>query len=290
MKVLRKLRRIGVILILFSVSIVINQDVLIFPGAASTIFLKPNYSPFPDVIEHVLSTADGHSLNVWELPSSRTQKKVALIFHGNGGDVRMFFSFQKWFRKIGVASYDFDYRGFGKSTGWMSEELIYQDAEQVINFIIAKEGISAENLIIMGISVGSGAAANLAQKFKSRTLLLASGYSSLPDVAQENPALGFLAGFLNYNFPTAKYLEKMYDSCIIISHGKQDEVIPFGNALRLKEAAEKHNKVDFIPLEKGKHNDTFWLQEIAIIDALNSCDTRIKKGALDHSSSALFES
>lgn len=266
-------KRIAVILTIFFCLVVIFQDLLIFPGVIRSKFLNAETSP-TEVVEHLLDTNDGRKISLWELPVpqfSTEKKKIALIFHGNGGDVSNFYQFQEWFKNQGYTSYDFDYPGFGKSTGWMSEKKIYQDSETVLRFISKTENISENDIVIFGISIGSGAAAYIAQLFQSKTVIINSGYSSIPEVVKTRLLIGILWPFLRYNFPTANYLEKLNQSCIVVAHGKKDEVIPYDNALRLKAAAEQSNSLHLISSELGRHNDTFWEKNLEIQMAIAAC-------------------
>jgi len=272
---IKKLGRVAFAVTVYSIVIVLNQDLLIFPGAVKGLFYQSNYSAPPEVKEHFLATAEGYKLNIWELAAKQEEpikkKKVAVIFHGNGGDMRKFFEFQKWFSLQGYSSYNFDYRGYGKSTGWMNEKRIYQDGESVLKFVSERETIPLNNVAILGISIGSGPAAYTAQLFQSKILLIASGYSSLPEVARTRPIIGLLAPFLRYEFPTASYLEKLNHSCVVLSHGQKDEVIPYENSQRLMESASKNNTVHFVSSEVGRHNDTFWEKSSEIKEALRDC-------------------
>ncbi len=246
---------------------------MIFPGVVRSMFRTRIPNP-PEVIETFLETKDGRKINVWALPSDKNttdKKKVVLFLHGNGGDVSTFYHFQEWFKELGYISYDFDYAGYGKSTGWMSERRIYQDAETVLRFVAAKEKLPLDGIVIFGISVGSGPSAYLAQLVQSKVLMIASGYSSLPDVVRSRALFWFLTPFVRYQFPTANYLEQLHGSCVILSHGKNDEVISYENLERLNSAASKNNTVHSITSETGRHNDTFWLESTKLADALLNC-------------------
>ena len=47
----------------------------------------------------------------------------------------------------------FDYRGYGKSTGYPSQETIYQDGQSVYDWMI-KSNIKPEDVIVWGESLG----------------------------------------------------------------------------------------------------------------------------------------
>ena len=273
MKALRLFSRLLLILSCFSTSAILCQDFLIFPGALDELFFS-SHSPLPDgVQEHLLQTTDGQQLGIWELPAQQPgrEKQVALILHGNGGDVRLFLRYQQWFRERNITSYDFDYRGFGKSSGWITEENLYKDAQQVAQFVAEREQIPSERLILLGISVGSGPSAYLASKLQSKILIIDSGYSSIPEVVNSMPIYKHLATFLHFRFPTKEYLKELSKSCIILTHGKNDFVIPYENLGRLTSSVAPTNQLSVISSQVGEHNNTFFLESDRIFAALQSC-------------------
>ena len=276
----RRLKKVlgkwAIVLVVYFTVIVINQDLMIFPGVVRSMLKTRGPNP-TEVVETFLETKDGRKIDVWALSSNGNtseKKKVALILHGNGGDISTFYHFQVWFREQGYTSYDFDYAGYGKSTGWMSEKRIYQDAETVLRFVAVQEKLPIEDIVIFGISIGSGPSAYLAQLVQSKVLMIASGYSSLPDVVRSRALFSFLAPFVRYQFPTSSYLEKLKGSCVVLSHGKKDDVISYDNSLRLEASASKNNTVHFISSEAGRHNDTFWENSAQIAEALKKCEIR----------------
>jgi uncharacterized protein len=63
---------------------------------------------------------------------------VILYFHGNAGDLSGWQFVAEDFSKLGYNFFIFDYRGYGKSSGKLSEKGLYLDAEGAFNFLVEK--------------------------------------------------------------------------------------------------------------------------------------------------------
>lgn len=112
-------------------------------------------------------------------------------------------------------------------------------------------GISEDDIIIFGRSMGSGPASFLAGTFKPRALCLMSGYTSIKNVAAD--AVGWLRVFLAERFENINYVAKAHCPTFVL-HGRMDEVIPFHHGQELFEASVGQPKV-FIDRIRMTHND-----------------------------------
>jgi len=263
--------RIVIATILFSTFIVVIQDFLIFPGWSSSWFSSKTRNPEtlpPGVESTFVKTSDGARLEVWHLPAvpeSGKQQKAAIIFHGNAETVESCFDIQRWLRSLGISTYSFDYRGYLKSSGWPGEKGLYKDADAVWDFAMEREKIPAEQMIILGFSIGSGAAGYLASRHQVGTLILLAAYTSLPDLARQMALYRHLVFFLRHEFPTARYVSELKNTNLIAVHGKKDEVIPFSHLAGI-EAAYKGDGHSFIIVsEEASHNNlmAFTQEEIS---------------------------
>jgi len=249
--------RILITLFVFLVILISTQNLLIFPGAVLSILksTERDSSTLPERVEGGFITAnDGARLEIWRLPVEASQK-VAVIFHGNGGDIENFFIYQRYFHGIGFTSYGFDYRGYGKSTGWPSERGLYLDTDAAIEFVLGKETIEASQLTLVGISVGSGPAAYGADKFQSEALILFAPFESLPAAVKSTPLLGLLHPFTIYEFPVKQHVSSLRKTCLIVAHGKKDEVIPFKQGDQVFQSYRGSGFSEFLISETAKHND-----------------------------------
>ncbi len=262
-------------LLMFCLIIVVTQPFQVFPYAFFSLWDKPprDAQTLPAGVESFfIATEDGEQLEVWRLEGQhgiRTRRTAAVVFHGNAASVANFFPYQRWLAAIGITSYGFDYRGYGKSTGWPSEEGLYLDGKAVWSFAAEKESIAPEDILGVGISIGTGAAAHTALHFKARTLMLVAPYVSLKEAARAVPLFGLLAPFLWYSFPTAGYLRELSASCLILVHGQKDTVIPFSHSTRLSQIHPERTL--FVQSSEAGHNDILFKAYPEMTRAVDSC-------------------
>jgi alpha/beta superfamily hydrolase len=252
--------------------LVLTQNPQIFPGAviglASSTTRDTATLP-PKVTSIFVNTPDNEKLEVWKLPFANSPV-VAVIFHGNAADVENFFPYQKYFESLGITSYGVDYRGYGKSSGWPSEKGLQIDSQAVIKFVLEEEQITADKLLIVGISIGTGVASFAATQFPPRALVLFSPFTSLPDAIESVPLFGMLHPLAIYQFPVTSDVSKLQDSCLIVAHGKKDNVIPYQQGFNVSQSA----KVAFskwILAPEASHNDVVFLAGNEIAMAIREC-------------------
>ncbi len=85
-------------------------------------------------------TEDGIKLDAWYVPV-REPRGTVLFFHGNAGNISHRLDSLKVFNELNLATLIFDYRGYGRSEGEVSEQGIYRDAEAVWRHLTEERGI-----------------------------------------------------------------------------------------------------------------------------------------------------
>jgi pimeloyl-ACP methyl ester carboxylesterase len=256
-----------------SLFIISTQNLHIFPGAVMSIFNGRirEVGTLPNQVESIfVNTKDGKELELWRLPTSNPAP-VAVIFHGNAGDVENFFPYQKYFHSIGITSYGFDYRGYGKSSGWPSEQGLKLDTRAVLDYVRERESISDKDLIIVGISIGSGPASFGATEFKPGALILFSPFISLVDAVKAVPLLEYLHPFTLYEFPVKMNVGQLSNSCLIVAHGEKDNVIPFAQGREVFSNYHGNRFSSFILSPEASHNDILLETYDKITLAIQNC-------------------
>jgi uncharacterized protein len=149
-------------------------------------------------------------------------------------------------------NYDFfilDYRGYGKSQGKIkSEKQLYKDNSIVYDSL--KKSYKEDKIVIIGYSIGTGLAAQLASINNPKLLILVAPYFSLPDLAKQY--IKILPSFLiRYKLRTNEYITRT--KCpVIIFHGNQDEVIYVGSSYKLQKLFKPDDRL--IILNGQRHN------------------------------------
>ncbi|KAI3756274.1 hypothetical protein L1987_56093 [Smallanthus sonchifolius] len=184
---------------------------------------------------------EGCSLDVLSLDTKTGNKIVAfylknpyarltlLYSHGNAADLGQLFDlFLQLKANLRVNLMGYDYSGYGASTGKPSESNTYADIEAVYECLETEYGVSQEDLILYGQSVGSGPTLHLAAKLpRLRGVVLHSGIlSGLRVVCHVKCTLCFDI------YKNVNKIRKVKCPTLVI-HGTEDDVVNWlhGNGL-----------------------------------------------------------
>ncbi len=179
-------------------------------------------------------------------------KGAILFFHGNAGALDGWGEIAQRFAELGYDSYVFDYRGYGKSSGQIrSQAELLADAERMAQYV--RQSFPADQIIIIGYSIGSGMAAHVAAQLHTPKLVLISPYLRLRDLIREK--MPFVPPLLiKYPLPTADYLAATPNTQVLVFHGAHDTLIPATHGQRLAQTLGARAQYHELP---AGHNDIF---------------------------------
>ncbi|HET6513317.1 MAG TPA: alpha/beta hydrolase [Candidatus Kapabacteria bacterium] len=122
-----------------------------------------------------------------------------------------------------------DYRGFGLSEGETTEESMYEDVNEAINWLKLK-GLTQERLALYGFSLGGMPAVELAhaaRAMRAQWLITESAYASPELLAQDATHLAIPGSFFtNVKGDNAEKIKKV-DQPYLNIHGDVDQFIKF---------------------------------------------------------------
>lgn len=232
--------------LLLCIIVYVIQDRLIFFPEKLT--ANHQYHFFGRFREKNIKAKDGIVLNglLYEVNSP---KGIVLFVHGNAGSIDTWGWVAETYTNLNYDCFVFDFRGFGKSEGNISsEQQFYDDVQAAYDFL--KTGYAESDIVVIGFSIGSAAAARIASQNQPRMLILQAPYFSLVDMAKKHyPFLPSL--LLKYKFRTWEFLQSTA-APVVIFHGEADEIIYYGSSVKLKTYLKRGDK--FIPLKKQSHN------------------------------------
>jgi pimeloyl-ACP methyl ester carboxylesterase len=212
-----------------------------------------------------LHTADSVKLHGWWVPA-REARGTVVMMHGNAGNISHRIGYLTMFNRLGYSVLLFDYRGYGKSEGHPDEEGTYRDADSAWRHLNEERKVAARDIVMVGESLGGGVATWLAQKHPPRALVLASTFTSVPDLgAQIYPWLPvrLLARVRYDNLARVGGI----DAPVMIAHSRDDDIIPFSHGESLFAAA--HEPKQMLVLAGG-HNDGFLFTRDAWVAAVGA--------------------
>uniref|UniRef100_A0A8C5DBD2 palmitoyl-protein hydrolase n=1 Tax=Gouania willdenowi TaxID=441366 RepID=A0A8C5DBD2_GOUWI len=176
--------------------------------------------------------------------------RFTLLFsHGNAVDLGQMSSFYIGLgTRINCNIFSYDYSGYGVSTGKPTEKNLYADIDAAWHTLRTRYGISPENIILYGQSIGTVSTVDLASRYECAAVVLHSPLTSGMRVAFPDTKKTYCFDA----FPNIEKVSKI-TSPVLIIHGTEDEVIDFSHGLALFERCPK--AVEPLWVEGAGHND-----------------------------------
>lgn len=197
-------------------------------------------------------TEDGKILSGWFIPA-KEPKGVMLFCHGNAGNISHRLDSIMLFNQLGLSTFIFDYRGYGRSQGKITEIGTYADAEAAWRYLVKIKEVVPNEIIIFGRSLGGAVASKLARNHKPKGLILESTFTSIPDIAADIYSFLPVRLLIRFTYPTVENVRDI--KCpVLIVHSRDDDIIPFKHGRLIFDAAPEPK--EFMEI-KGSHNEGF---------------------------------
>lgn len=165
---------------------------------------------------------------------SKKSKGIVFYLHGNAGNVSNWGNIASFYTALDYDLFILDYRSFGKSEGQIENEMQILKDVQIVYDQITK---NYTNKVIMGYSIGTGIATQLAAKRKAAMLILQAPYDNFIKFSSTRVPF-FPNVFKKFQFETDKKVKSIAYP-IVIFHGNKDRLISVENAYRLKKMFKK---------------------------------------------------
>ena len=196
-----------------------------------------------------LRSEDGENLNAVFI-SQDPGKEIILYFHGNMHHLQQYLPYTIKFTELGYSILMPDYRGFGKSTGELTEKKFYEDALLMYDWL--KKSFPDQRIIVYGRSLGTGAGAYVAAHRDCTQLILEAPYYNMYDVSRSYGLMLPTGKYLPFGLRTDLLLKEV--KCpITIIHGMADTIVPLSSSKKLKWLLKKGDQ--FFEIQKGTHNN-----------------------------------
>jgi uncharacterized protein len=220
--------------ILYSGCLYVFQHAVMFPGMRTLEGVEP--PDLPDGAERFWVRVDEQPVEGWFLPPTdeAIEKAPLVIFaHGNAELIDFFKDRFQVFRENGLAVALIGYPGYGRSKGSASESSLTDTFTHAYDVLIARENVDADNVILIGRSMGGGAVCLLAARRPSTALVLVSTYESMIAMSRRYLVPSFLVRSPLDNISVVR----KYANPVLVLHGPDDRIIPYPHGVALSEAA-----------------------------------------------------
>ncbi len=219
---------------------------MIFPAAQAT-FPEPRKGEGWSVVSY--ETADGLRLAGADFPPPSADAPVLLYFHGNAEAAAQNLTLAAQLRARGFGVFLAEYRGYGGLDGSPSEAGLYADGEAALDGL-RRLGVAPERVVLVGRSLGSGVAVELATRHRVAAVVLVSAYTSLVDMGRV--VAGPLAPLVvRDRFDSLSKVGRV-GAPLVLLHGSLDDVVPVAMGRRL---AAARPGARWVEVAGASHND-----------------------------------
>jgi pimeloyl-ACP methyl ester carboxylesterase len=215
------------------------------------------------------------------LYAAKPSAPLILFFHGNGEIAADYFDIAPAYTQLGIGLLVMDYRGYGTSDGQPSASHLLSDAVAVFDAtgrLCAENGLAPSQIYVMGRSLGSAAAIEIAVHVQEQLagLIIESGFADTFGLLARMGARVPGAQEEQDGFANAAKISRVGLRTLII-HGQSDVLIPATDARELfRRSAAQDKQLVLIP--GAGHNDLMWVGMTQYMDAIRS----FVKGEAEH--------
>jgi fermentation-respiration switch protein FrsA (DUF1100 family) len=217
-----------------------------------------------DLLARTCRAGDGARVHTLALPSTGRGWTV-VVFHNNRETAEARADLAHALHARGLGALLVEYRGYGASReeGSPTELGLYLDAEAALD-MLASDGIGPNRVVLLGISLGTGIAAEMARRGRGSALVLVTPYTSIPDLVTDAAPLVPARLLVADTFDTLSKTAEVRVPTLVV-HGDADEVVPFWMGQKV---AASIVGAELVRIPEGHHGDLFARDERAIVDAI----------------------
>ncbi len=204
-----------------------------------------------DFEELTLSGIEGGTIHAIHI-KARQSRGCILYFHGNTGSLVRWGPIAEELTSFGFDVFLADYRGYGRSCGKRTEEILYADTLLCYKHLLTK--YREEEICLYGRSLGSAMVCWLAGRTKPNAVILETPFNSMLEVAKYHSRFIPVKFFLRYSFRNDIHLRGA-QSPTLIAHGTKDRIVPYRLGLKLYQSVKDRIHCEMITIPGGKHGN-----------------------------------
>lgn len=211
----------------------------------------------------VLRANDGTRLAGWLMTPRGPGPHPAVVYFGGRSEEVSWVARDAGTLFPGMTVLAMNYRGYGDSRGVPGEEHMVEDGCMLFDWLCSRRNIDAERIAVVGRSLGSGVAVQVAKERPVQSVVLITPYDSILALAQRKFRVVPVSFVLRHRFESVKYasllraptyvLRAASDDIVPHSHTDQlvakmarlhlDEIVPGSNHLNIPYLPDTQQKV-----------------------------------------------
>jgi len=231
--------------------------------------------PSVGVIDCWFTTADSVKLHGWYVRAPDPIGTL-LLSHGNAGNISHRLDLMRQLHRSGFNVFMYDYRGYGRSEGFPTEEGIYLDGRAAYDYAATLPGVDSLRIILFGTSLGGAVSVDVATDRSPGGLILEATFSSGKELGQELYPFLPIKLFMKSEFNSVEKIRSITVPILVI-HGSDDSIVPLKLARRLFDAANEPK--EFYEIAGADHNDTYMVGRAEYFNKISGFARRLLKNS-----------
>jgi pimeloyl-ACP methyl ester carboxylesterase len=180
-------------------------------------------------------------------------KRIAVIHHGQGGNIATHIGLLKMMLASGCSALIYDYAGFGMSGGRTAHPTdLVEDGISATNYV-EQLGYRRDQIVQVGVSLGSGVAAEVTSRRPSAAAILIAPYTSLRKISRGIfPWLKLYPDALfDKDIGSLDFVQRNTAVPLLVVHAELDKIIPVTESYELHQ--KQGRKIDLIVYPNVSH-------------------------------------
>jgi pimeloyl-ACP methyl ester carboxylesterase len=197
-------------------------------------------------------------LRGWSYQANTAGAPLVLVFGGNGYSIDIVDAPLRTLAAQGATVVEYDYRGFGFSSGAPDMAKIRSDALRLYDKAVDDDG--GKPVIVYGYSLGTLFASYVASMRPVRGVVLAAPIATAQETFRSQPDSGAASPVLMDDLVTALDVVSMIAKShapLLVIHGTADETIAFAEGKEVFAASPASLKT-FVPIKGAGHDGVFF--------------------------------
>lgn len=194
----------------------------------------------------VLRATDGTKLSGWLMTPQVVGPHPAVIYFGGRSEEVSWLVRDSGRLFPGMAVLAVNYRGYGNSDGEPAEQLMVDDGRLLFDWLAERHHVDARRVAVVGRSLGSGVAVQVAMERPVHSLVLITPYDSILAIAKRRFRAVPVEYVLRHRFESVKYAPSLTAPTYVL-RAASDDVVPHSHTDVLVSKLGKLHLDEIIP-------------------------------------------
>lgn len=176
----------------------------------------------------VLRTEDGERLCGWLMTPHAPGRHPGVLYFGGRSEEVSWVARDAGRMFPGMTVLAMNYRGYGGSSGMPGERELLQDANMLWQWLSEHYRVDSSRMAVVGRSLGSGVAVQVAANHPVSSLVLITPYDSLLALARRRFKTMPVQWLLRHRFESVNYCPSLQTRTLVL-RAEEDDVVPFSH-------------------------------------------------------------